>query len=69
MEPFIADGKYSDAQILNRMLNTNAEGVVDWLNENDIFILFWTKRGDSTNSSRLVTKLTSHSLPLLLYMS
>lgn len=47
MEPFIADGKYSDAQILNRMLNTNAEGVVDWLNENDIFILFWTKRGDS----------------------
>lgn len=32
MEPFFADDKNSDAHILNKMLNTNVEGIVDWLN-------------------------------------
>lgn len=34
-----ADGKNSNAHISSNILNSNAEGMVDWLNEDDIFIL------------------------------
>lgn len=37
MGPCFAVGKNSDAYTLNNMFKS-AEGIVDWLNENDIFI-------------------------------
>lgn len=37
--PFFADGKNNDAAIMRNMINTNADGINDWLKEGDIFIL------------------------------
>lgn len=37
--PFFADGKNNDAAIVRNMINTNADGINDWLKEGNIFIL------------------------------
>lgn len=38
MGPFFADSKTNNAHILNNVSKTNAQGIVAWLNEDDIFI-------------------------------
>ena len=37
--PFFADGKNNDASMLRNILDKNADGIMDWLQEGDIFIL------------------------------
>lgn len=37
--PFFADGKNNDAAIVRNMINTNADGINDWLKKGNIFIL------------------------------
>jgi hypothetical protein len=37
--PFFADGRNNDASILRNILDTNTDGIRDWLLEGDIFIL------------------------------
>ena len=37
--PFFADGKNNDASMLRNILDKNADGIMDWLQEGNIFIL------------------------------
>lgn len=37
--PFFADGINNDAAIMRNMINTNADGINEWLKEGNIFIL------------------------------
>ena len=37
--PYLADGKNSDANILNHMIKTNVEEIKEWIEEGDIFVV------------------------------